>query len=293
MFRTVTLSAFALLSLAACGQSDHGYTPPMPAPVTAEMASSNSAGVKSDSAGSGGAETSVRQYIAYSHSVGIRLPVQAIETTLQAHVDACNQAGPSVCMVTNSWLSSYDTNYMSASLQLRAAPEWIETFLSKVDEEARAARGEISSRQTTAEDLTVTIIDTDARLKAQEVLRGRLQQLLADRPGNLGEILETERELARVNGEIDSMKSSLAALRQRVDMSQLSLSYETKPDAVTQGGSAISKAFGEFFANLASATAAVITAFAFGLPWLILVGALLWIWLRLIWPRIRRKKPKA
>jgi hypothetical protein len=28
-----------------------------------------------------------------------------------------------------------------------------------------------------------------------------------------------------------------------------------------------------------------------GLPWLILIGALLWIWLRLIWPRIRRKKP--
>jgi len=34
----------------------------------------------------------------------------------------------------------------------------------------------------------------------------------------------------------------------------------------------------------------VITAFAIGLPWLFLIGLMLWIWLRLIWPRIRRKK---
>ena len=31
-------------------------------------------------------------------------------------------------------------------------------------------------------------------------------------------------------------------------------------------------------------------AFAVGLPWLILIGVFVWIWLKLIWPRVRRKK---
>lgn len=289
-------AAFIILPLlltAGCG-AERSYAPPMAAPMAEIALTGNALDAKSAGGSAGNAQPEVRQYIAYSHSVGLRLPLSAIEPTQQGHVAACNAAGPSVCVVTNSWLSAYDTDYMNGSLNLRATPEWIATFLGGVEAEAKAARGEISNRQTTAEDLTVSIIDTDARLQALETLRGRLQQLLADRPGDLGEILETERELARVNGEMDSLKSTLAALRQRVDMSQLTVSYETKRDAVTQGGSAIGRAFGEFFANLAQATASVITAFAFGLPWLLLVGALLWIWLRAIWPRIRRKKkPEA
>ncbi|MFN4024612.1 MAG: DUF4349 domain-containing protein [Hyphomonas sp.] len=286
MLRKLAILALPILMATACG-AERGYTPPMAAPAP-EMAMKRSADA-GGSSGDGGAP-GVQQYIAYSHSVGMRLPLRAIEPTLQGHVAACNAAGPSTCIVTNSNLYAYAEGQTSAYLNLRATPAWIETFLNSVEEEAEAARGEISNRQTSAEDLTVSIIDTDARVQALETLRGRLQQLLADRPGNLGEILETERELARVNGEIDSLKSTLAALRQRVDMSQLSVSYETKRDAVTQGGNAIARAFGDFFANLASATAAVITAFAFGLPWLLLLGVLLWIWLRAIWPRIRRKK---
>lgn len=293
MLRSFAIAALPLLFIAACG-AERGAMPPMAAPAP-EMAVQQFGGggdakIRGDT---GSAEPTMQQFIAYSHSVGMRLPLKAIEPTQQAHVAACNAAGPAVCVVTNSWMSSYDSDYMNGSLSLRATPTWIETFLSGVEDEAKAAKGEISNRQTTAEDLTVSIIDTDARVQALETLRGRLQQLLADRPGALGEILETERELARVNGEIDSLKSTLAALRQRVNMSQLTISYETKRDAVTQGGNAIGRAFGDFFANLASATAAVITGFAFGLPWLLLLGALLWIWLRLLWPRIRRKKPAA
>lgn len=290
MLRKLAVLALPLLMVTACG-AEPDYAPPM-AVSAPEMAMKRSA--DAGGSGGGGGTPGVEQFIAYSHSVGMRLPLKAIEPTLQGHLAACNSAGPSVCIVTNSNLYTYSEGQASAYLNLRATPAWIETFLSGVEEEAKAARGEISNRQTSAEDLTVSIIDTGARVQALETLRGRLQQLLADRPGNLGEILETERELARVNGEIDSLKSTLAAMRQRVDMSQLSVSYETKRDAVTQGGNAIGRAFSEFFANLASATAAVITAFAFGLPWLLLIGVLLWIWLRAIWPRIRKKKkPEA
>ena len=295
----IALSALSLsaLGLAACGgPATRESSRPMAAPspiaemaMGAKIAEDGSYYAEQDAGGGG--EAVPQQYIAYSHSIGMRLPVTAIEPTLQGHIDACNKAGPTVCMVTNSWMNSYSEDEASASLNLRATPAWIDQFLSGVEAEAKAAKGEITSRQTTAEDLTVSIIDTDARLKAQETLQARLEQLLAERPGKLGELLETERELARVNGEIDSLTSTLAALRQRVDMSQLSIGYETKRNPVSQGAlEPLARAFGDFFYNLASALAAVITAFAVGLPWLILIGVFVWIWLKLIWPRIRRKK---
>lgn len=291
-----TLVALSALVLTACGGRG-GYDAAMESPSSAPppMAEMKLAapmeGSFEEMTGAGGETPAVQQYIAYSHSIGMRLPVAAIEPTLQGHIDACNKAGPSVCMVTNSWMNAYSEDEASASLYLRATPDWIEQFLSGVEAEAEAAKGEVTNRQTTAEDLTVSIIDTDARLKAQQTLQARLEQLLAERPGKLGELLETERELARVNGEIDSLKSTLAALRQRVDMSQLSISYETKRNPVSQGAlQPLSDAFEDFFYNLSSALAAVITAFAVGLPWLLLLGVFLWLWLKLIWPRIRRKK---
>lgn len=297
------LSALTLstIGLAACGgPGDYRESaPPMAAPPPpVEMSMGAKVAVEDqmymdemDAGGGGDAGPIAQQYIAYSHSIGIRLPVGAIEPTMQGHIDACNKAGPAVCIVTNSWMNAYSEDSASASLNLRATPAWIDEFLNGVEAEAKAAKGEITNRQTTAEDLTVSIIDTDARLKAQQTLQARLEQLLADRPGKLGELLETERELARVNGEIDSLKSSLAALRQRVNMSQLSIGYETKRNPVSQGAlEPLARAFGDFFYNLASALAAVITAFAVGLPWLVLIGVFVWIWLKLIWPRIRRKK---
>ncbi|MFN4225857.1 MAG: DUF4349 domain-containing protein [Hyphomonas sp.] len=300
MNRGLTLAAaLAALTLAGCG-AEQGYSrPAMAPPPPAEAMKMAEASYMLDRGEAGGGTSGAQtagsvQYIAYAHSVGMRLPVKAIEPTMQGHIAACNAAGPSVCIVTNSYLNAYSEDEASGSLSLRASPAWIEQLLSGLEAEASAARGEVTSRQTTAEDLTVSIVDTDARLKALETLRGRLEQLLASRPGELKDVLETERELARVNGEIDSLKSTLAALRQRVDMSQLSISYETKRNPVSQGALApLGDAFGSFFYNLASAIAAVVTAFAVGLPWLLLIGALLWIWLRLIWPRIRRRKPPA
>ena len=263
--------------------------PPPPTPMMEKQAA-----FEQDSAGSSGGDVSeqeVQQYIAYSHSLGMRIPVKSIEPVMAGHVASCNAAGPSKCIVTNSWFNSYSDDEASASLQMRATPEWIEVFLNGVDAEAEEVGGEVTNRQTTAEDLTVSIIDTDARLNAQQTLQRRLEELLANRDGKLGDILATERELARVNGEIDSLKSSLKALRLRVEMSKLSVNYETKRNPVSQGAlSPIGHAFGEFFYNLSSALAAVITAFAVGLPWLLLIGVFLWVWLKLIWPRIRRKK---
>ena len=296
------LLATAAIVLAACGGSG-GYDKsemapsmaPPPAPTAmmsqdaynaAPMEEMNVGGAKSAPA-----EADVQQYIAYSHSLGLRLPVASIEPVMQGHIAACNTAGPAKCIVTNSYLNAWSEDEASGSLNIRATPDWIETFMNGVEAEAEAVKGDVTSRQTTAEDLTVTIIDTDARLNAQQALQKRIEDLLENRPGDLGDLLETERELARVNGDIDSLKSSMKALMQRVNMSQLAVSYETKRNPVSRGAlSPLGEAFGGFFYNLSSALAAVITAFAVGLPWLILIGVFLWMWLKLIWPRIRRKK---
>ena len=62
----------------------------------------------------------------------------------------------------------------------------------------------ITSTNTTTEDLTRSIVDTDAANRARTVLRDRLERLLAERPGDLSEIMQLLTEIARVQGEIDA-----------------------------------------------------------------------------------------
>ncbi len=226
-------------AVAACGGPSspdrNAMAPPPPAPMAMMSEQAYESAPMEDVASGGSAvDAAVQQYIAYSHSLGLRLPVDTIEPVMQGHIAACNAAGTDKCIVTNSYLNAWSEDEASGSLNLRATPDWIETFLNGVEAEADAAKGEVTTRQTTAEDLTVTIIDTNARLHAQEALQKRIEDLLENRPGDLGELLDTERELARVNGEIDSLKSSMKALMQRVNMSQLAVSYETKRNPVSQ-----------------------------------------------------------
>lgn len=262
---------------------------PAPVPMAEGLSDGESVG---NGAGTLNAGADVQeQFIAYSYRMGMRLPVAQIEPVIQSHTERCRAAGPSKCIVINSSLNKQSEDYSSASLIIRAVPDWIDTFRTDIEADAENAKGEISFRQSSAEDLTRAIIDTDARLTAQSTLRDRLENLLENREGELADLLATERELARVNGQIDSIKSNLKAMRLRVSMSDLNVSYETKRSPVSRSAfKPLGSAFADFFYNLSSALAAVVTAFAVGLPWLVLLGVMLWVWLRLIWPGIRRPK---
>ena len=238
-------------------------------------------------------EPIVEQYIAYSHSLGLTLPKGGVETAMTGHTAACRAAGTATCIVINSNVYSQEEDYASGNLSIRATPAWIETFMGVIETDAEKIGGEVTQRSTRAEDLTRQIIDTGARLEAQKTLRGRLLGLLERRDGELGELLQIERELARVTGDIESIEAQLKTLRLRVSMSSLDINYQTKVPAFSGSReNPLGQAFGDFFYNLSGAIAAVITAFAVGLPWILLLGLFLWIWLKLIWPRLRGKNKK-
>lgn len=298
----------SLLGLAACGGgggADYERSAAPPSPIMAEEAVEfDGAGRMKSVAGlqnaadetapePGAGEPGAEQYIAYRHSLGLTLPKGEVDPLMATHTQACRAAGSATCIVVNSNVYSQDEDYASGNLSIRATPAWIETFMGGVESDAQKLGGEVTQRSTSAEDLTRQIIDTGARLEAQKTLQTRLLSLLERRDGELGELLQIERELARVTGQIESIEAQLKTLRLRVSMSFLDINYQTKVPAFSGSReNPLGEAFGNFFYNLSGAIAAVITAFAIGLPWILLTGFFLWIWLKLIWPRLRGKKKK-
>lgn len=226
--------------------------------------------------------------LAYSYSMGIKAPKEAVGSLKSTHEKACMDAGPKLCQVLGSSVNSWGEDYVSANLNLRAAPDWLAGFRESIAADADKAGGRVTSNNVNTEDLTAYLVDIEARLEAKLALRDRIRQLLETRDGTLSDILAAERALADVQGEIDSMTAQRAAARARVDMSALSISYESDPETSTGAFKPLAEAFKSFFRTSIASLAAAVNFVARAWPFfLIAMGVLFFL---RAWWRGRRNK---
>lgn len=303
MKKTLLLAA-AALALAACGsevESGAAYDESRSmAPMAVEAYSERKQAAEYEAMpapepmpADDGATAETGPMLAYVHNRSIEAPSNGLGAIVSEHQARCEAAGPSVCMVVNASQSGIGEEWGSANLHLKATPQWTDAFLSGLESELEGTKAKITSASTYAEDLSTQIIDTDARLKAKITLRDRLQALLNDRPSDLGDLIELERELARVQADIDSAASILAALRQRVAMSNIHMNYSALREPTAHSvWRPLTRAFGDFFGNFASALGGIVTAVAFILPWIPVGIGLIWV-ARSIWRRVFKKKQPA
>lgn len=292
MLKLRALAAASVFALAACSQGGGDYAA-APAESIAVTGSARAA-YESDAAispapppGPNGEAANAGVMLAYSYSMAIEAPKTAIAALAKAHEKACLDAGPAVCQVMGSSVNAYGEDQVSAYLNLRAEPKWLETFRGSIASDAEAAGGELTANTVSAEDLTQFIIDTSARLDAKKTLRERIRSLLETREGSLNDILAAERALAEVQGEIDAMTASLDAAKARVSMSALSINYNSDPETSVSMWKPLSEAFGSFGRTSMQSLADAITFVARSWPSLILLLVVLTI-LRSWW-RGRRK----
>ena len=231
--------------------------------------------------------------LAYAYSVGLEASAKAIPSLLAGHQAACKAAGNARCQVINASTQSYGVDQITGQLEMRAEPLWLEGFRAKLADDAKAAGGRVTASSTESEDLTREIVDVSARLAAQRALRDRLQRLLESRPGKLSELLEVERELARVQGELDGLSSNLAVMQARVATSRLTLQYASRASAVSSDSWApLRDALNGFFGTVVGGFALLIRLVAALLPFALVLGPLGWFGLRAVrrWRAARQKK---
>ena len=224
-------------------------------------------------------------YLAYRYGYGLVMPSTAVKSTADKHMQICRDAGPSKCQITGSNANNYSDEDIRANLSLRAEPKWLESFVADMKTDIAEVKGRVESENTAVEDLTRAILDTDARLKAKRTLRTRLEALLATRDAKLPDLLTLERELARVQGEIESATANLKALRARVSMSVVTINYSSERAAISGSSFApIGDALKDFLGILSASLAAFIRMLAAILPWLLLIipGFFIgrWFWRR-------------
>ena len=154
--------------------------------------------------------------------------------------------------------------------------------------------GVVEEKDETAKDVTAEFVDVEARLAGRRALETRLLELLAERPGKLTDVLELERELARVREEIETAEGRLRYLSNQTAFSTITLRVREERDYVppTRPG------FGERIAATWDNSLAALASFGRGLvlfavavaPFALTIGLPLALILWLIVRRVRRRR---
>lgn len=279
MRKALTAAVVGGLVLAGCGepirQADEAVNLELLAPAAPDAAASVE---QASSPEASPAAATVAPSIAYAYRFGLELPTEAAPRLMSRHEQACLSAGPAECQVLGAQSNRVGRDSLSARLEMRASPAYVARFRGQLENEAQGLGGRVVEQSVESEDLTRQLIDTEARLKAMTTLRDRLQQLLATRNGPLEQLLQVERELARVQGELDAARSTLEVMRTRVRTSRLDVTYQAAgqlaPDSALRP---VSNALNSAAFAFMSSVGAVILFIAGATPPLLLAVPLIWL----------------
>ena len=230
--------------------------------------------------------------IAYSYSYGYRVDADQISALQKRHATLCERMGTRRCRVLSLSRAASDGDGYG-ELRLRVAANEARTFGTALDDAAEGLDAEQVSFGLDGEDLTDTIIDTEAHLGSRRVLRERLMEVLRTRQGSVSDLVAAERAVAEVNEEIDAAASRLAELRKRVRMSAVSIDYGPNIAVSSLGFTRpIATAFSSIGSTLGVTIAAIIYIAVALVPIIAFLLLLRWLW-RTSGLRIRREKAKA
>jgi hypothetical protein len=135
--------------------------------------------------------------------------------------------------------------------------------------------GEVKDMSVQLQDVTKQYTDLDTRITNSQLELERLQQLY-NQSDNVSDLLQVEREITRVETNLELLTQQKQELVSQVEMSTIVITvYEAKP-ATTQLSLSLESLGAMFFNALAAAITLIVLAAGFLIP-LGIVGGLAWL----------------
>ncbi len=215
--------------------------------------------------------------LAYAYSLTIVSPAAQISALERKQEAACNAAGPALCQVLDEHLNASDQTGLEGELTLRAESHWLDAFRAGIEADARAAGGRIAQSSVATEDLTRQITDEAAALRTQQTLHDRLQAQLAQGRGKPTELTDLAKQVADIQGGLDTAQAELSVKRQLVQMSKLTIRYQTLGLARDSVFAPVVQSAHGVLGYSMSALAVLMTLAAFLAPFGAVLGLVLWL----------------
>jgi len=256
--------AVLCLCLAACGKQEapranasvEGAAPPSTKEATPSKDQQVQAGV-------------TQRHVELRHSLEIEVAGDKLAGVWRTRLDACQLPD---CELVSATINNHGDDYATAQIALRVVLAQASGLLQTLYGLGKVTRHEMGQKDRTNE-----IIDLEARLNSQKALRDRLRALLAGRVDKISDLFEVERELARVQSEIDSLDGQMRATLQLTEKTSIDITLRTPPSFAHSGTwEPLSRAWSSIGRTLAESLSVLMTVVSAVLPWAVFFGLLVY-----------------
>src|SRR5262249_40789289 len=128
--------------------------------------------------------------------------------------------------------------------------------------------GRVRSENASTGDVTREYTDLETRLAVKEQTTQQLRGLLANRTGKLSDVLEVERELARVVTEAEQMKAQRREYDRLAAVSSITVSlFEPSSEGLAALRLSLAESFGQVTDVLASSLGTLVSLVTYLVPW--------------------------
>lgn len=221
------------------------------------------------------------QYVTKEGSMSIKVPEGTLQTKFESMKESLRTEGA----VTSNIVYNEYTNRKQYTMTVKVPPSKFESINAMLQQ-----IGEVKDLSVTLEDVTKQYTDLDTRITNKEVELERLYKLY-NKSDNVSDLLDVEREVTRVETELDLLKGEKQYLVSKIERSTIAITvYEEKP-ASTQLTLPLESLGQWFFTAVAAAISLIVVAAGFLLP-IAIVIMLLWFAYKKLFGE-KKKGPKA
>jgi hypothetical protein len=215
-------------------------------------------------------ETESKRYIAVRYHFTVETSEAGLEKAWESMIGFCENIHCDIMESTINKKTPYSPP--SGNIVLRVLPENLKPLMEHIHKV-----GKVVSQNTESEDKTTTVIDVEAKIKNTTEFRNRLRSMLTTRTGTLKDVVEVEKELSKVQSELDSLVASRKALANETEKIAVTIDFRPEPSVAETGAFApIASAWHQMGRVFAGSIAAILTFIVAVIPWLVLIIPGLW-----------------
>ena len=282
--RYLRLTAVAALVLAAgCSQREasDNYAPAAERMSTSDVAQEPTAP---------GVDVTAAPGVAFNYRYAFRLPGNRVAAVQEAHAQACERLGIAKCRITGMRYRLVNQKDIEGMLALRLDPTLARNFGKEATAVVTKAEGMLVDQEITGEDVGTRIAGAN---RSQADLREELSKIEAElaRPvpmirGNVAPQAAVDRQsllsrAAEIRGQLSSLSQAKQSDEEALAGTPMVFNYGS--GSVVPGfdvRSPIREAFASAADNFVNGFAAILVILVTLIPWALLAGILVWLWLK-------------
>lgn len=213
--------------------------------------------------------------VAFRYFYRFELPDEAISGVQEQHASRCEALGVSRCRITGLTYSVHEDDAISASLQVKLAPEIARQFGKEATGDVQEADGRLRSTEFTGTDTEPTTTEATRQQSDIQTRIADIQRQLASTSRDT-ERAQLQGQLNELRSQLSQAQATIVGAREQLASTPMTFNYYGRGGISGFRTNPVRDAARLFVSSIVTMVSVLLKLIAILLPWAALIALIVW-----------------